>query len=103
MRHIDENALKLLLTAKQVEHFELREVDGGFAVFLAVQGHRGRAKTAMLITTRMKSQADKRPRRWASVDRFLSFLKARIDRPPPVWITLTKGDISERKIAAIQQ
>lgn len=112
MIHIDEPMLNFLLAAKSVQYFALREGERGYEVFVGIEADRngaiskldpellktvapavaeavaaipvGGRDVAMLITQRMRNQRVKRPRSWASLDRFVSFLKARCESLPEI-------------------
>jgi hypothetical protein len=94
MLHIDEQALNILLTSHSVAGFELREGEGGYGVYLWV-GAKG--EQGMLISARTKHQAEKTPRKWASVDTFIRYLKTKVETPPDVKIHFVKKGGRKKK------
>jgi hypothetical protein len=123
---IDESMLNLLLAANCVSHFDLREADRGYEVFVGVQAdcsaavkrldpqllaavapdaattlsalQGGRASEVQLMNSRGA------PRSWVSLDRFVSHLKGRCEQPPEIRINQRgrKGG-GERKRRAVSR
>lgn len=91
MLTIDEQALTLLLQAQSIKQIELRQAGRGFGVFVSMDRAGETPATAMLITSRMKHQRQKKPRTWASVDSCVQFLKSKAADLPAIKIHVNEG------------